>query len=297
MERIKSSGAIIRRNRKNAYLFLLPNILGFAVFTLIPVVWALVLSFMDWDGSNPATFVGLDNFIKLASDTSFRIALVNTFIYTFGTVPVIIVISLTLSVIIDSKIAGATAIRAAHFFPHISSIVALAVVWQFLYNPKEGPINMALSMVNTFDPPAWLSDKDWALFAIMIMIIWKSVGYYMIIYLAGLKGIPSSLYEAAFVDGANRWQRFWHITVPQLRPVTFYISIICIINSFQVFTPIYVMTKGGPGRATTVLVFQIYKEAFENYKFGYASASSMVLFLCILVVTLIQFRGQKKFGY
>ena len=180
-----------------------------------------------------------------------------------------------------------------HFFPHISSIVAISVVWQFLYS-KNGPLNQILHSIGLQNVPAWLSDKDWALLAVMIMIIWKGIGYYMIIYLAGLKGIDNSLYEAATVDGANSFQRFRFITIPQLKPVTFYITIMCIINSFQVFTPIFIMTKGGPGRATSVLVLQIYKEAFQNYKFGYASAEAMILFACILVVTLIQFKRQKQ---
>lgn len=289
--------ALQKKRTRIAYLFLLPNIIGFAVFTLVPVVWALVLSFMDWDGSKAPVFIGLGNFFRLWKDSGFRISLLNTIIYTFGTVPVIIILSLVMSVLINNGIKGATAIRAAHFFPHISSIVALAVVWQFLYNAKQGPINMILRAIGIADPPMWLSSKDWALPAVMIMIIWKSIGYYMIIYLAGLKGVPHSLYEAATVDGANKWQQFKSITIPMLSPVTFYVSVMCIINSFQVFTPIYVMTKGGPGRSTSVLVFQIYQEAFVNYKFGYASAMSMILFLCILIVTLIQFQGQKKLDY
>ena len=289
--------AIVWRNRRNAYLFLLPNIIGFAAFTLIPVVYAMILSFMQWDGSNSPEFNGLGNYIKLFSDTNFIIAFKNTMIYTFGTVPFIVFLALCLSVFINNGIKGATFIRAAHFFPHISSIVALTIVWQFLYNAKEGPINMFLRSISIENPPAWLSDSDWALYAVMIMIIWKGIGYYMIIYLAGLKGIPSALYEAATVDGATRLQQFRYITIPMLKPVTFYVSIMCIINSFKVFTPIYVMTGGGPGRATSVLVFQIYKEAFINYKFGYASAISMVLFLIILVVTLVQFREQQKYDF
>ncbi len=290
----KKSTAIVRRNRRKAYLFLLPNFLGFIVFTLIPVAMALFYSFTNYDGNKKMDFVGLDNFIKLFSDSSFVISLQNTIIYTIGTVPLIIILSLLVSVLMNNGVKGAPIYRAIMLFPHIASIVAVTVVWQFLYNAKNGPINQILRSIGIANPPSWLSDQKTALLAVMIMIIWKGIGYYMITYLAGLKGIPKDQYEAATVDGANAWEKLIYVTVPNLRPVTFYATIMCIINSFQVFTPIYVMTKGGPGRATSVLVLKIYEDAFVNYKFGYASAEAMILFLLILVVTLIQFYHNKK---
>ncbi len=290
----KKSTAIVRRNRRKAYLFLLPNFLGFIVFTLIPVAMALFYSFTNYDGNKKMDFVGLDNFIKLFSDSSFVISLQNTIIYTIVTVPLIIVLSLLISVLMNNGVKGAPVYRAIMLFPHIASIVAVTVVWQFLYNAKSGPINQILRSIGIANPPSWLSDQKTALLAVMIMIIWKGIGYYMITYLAGLRGIPKDQYEAATVDGANAWEKLIYVTVPNLRPVTFYATIMCIINSFQVFTPIYVMTKGGPGRATSVLVLKIYEDAFVNYKFGYASAEAMILFLLILVVTLIQFYHNKK---
>lgn len=293
-QRTKKSAAIIRRNRRNAYLFLFPNFVGFIVFTLIPVIIALVYSFTNYDGNKRMDFVGLQNFIKLFSDTSFQISLKNTLIYTIGTVPLIILLSLLVSVLMNNGVKGAPVYRAIMLFPHIASIVAVTVVWQFLYNGKSGPINQILSSLGVENPPAWLSDQKTALLAVMIMIVWKGIGYYMIIYLAGLQGIPADQYEAATMDGANSWDKLIYVTIPNLRPVTFYATIMCIINSFQVFTPIYVMTKGGPGRATSVLVLKIYEDAFVNYKFGYASAEAMVLFLLILIVTLIQFYHNKK---
>ncbi|WP_320128776.1 sugar ABC transporter permease [uncultured Sphaerochaeta sp.] len=286
------SNRVINRNRKTAFFFLLPNFLGFAIFTLVPVVWAIGLSFTKWDGSSAPIFVGLRNYIHLFQYSSFTIAFWNTVVYTIGTVPLIILFSLVMAVVLDSGIKFSSPLRAAFFFPHISSIVAISVVWQFLY-AKNGVLNDFLRALGFVNVPAWLSDAHWALPSVMIMIIWKGIGYYMIIYLAGLRSIDHSLYEAATLDGCNGFRSFIHITVPQLRPVTFYISVMCIINSFQVFTPVYIMTKGGPGRATTVLVLQIFTDAFENFKFGIASAEAMVLFLCILVVTLIQFKGQK----
>lgn len=290
----KKSTAIVRRNRRKAYLFLLPNFLGFIVFTLIPVAMALFYSFTNYDGNKKMDFVGLDNFIKLFSDSSFVISLQNTIIYTIVTVPLIIVLSLLVSVLMNNGVKGAPVYRAIMLFPHIASIVAVTVVWQFLYNAKSGPINQILRSIGIANPPSWLSNQKTALLAVMIMIIWKGIGYYMITYLAGLRGIPKDQYEAATVDGANAWEKLIYVTVPNLRPVTFYATIMCIINSFQVFTPIYVMTKGGPGRATSVLVLKIYEDAFVNYKFGYASAEAMILFLLILVVTLIQFYHNKK---
>ncbi|QQO07736.1 carbohydrate ABC transporter permease [Breznakiella homolactica] len=288
------SRAIIRRNRRTAYLFLAPNFIGFLIFTLIPVLFAVVLSFNRWDGNNPMQFVGFRNFTRLFSDSNFRISLINTVIYTVGTVPLIMVIALGLSMLINSGVRGAPVYRALHFFPHISSIIAISAVWQFLYHPTMGPINKFLMALGISNPPGWLSSTRWALIAVMIMIVWKSVGYYMISYLAGLQAIPRELYEAATIDGANKWKRFLHVTLPGLKPINFYVAIICIINSFQVFTPIYVMTRGGPGRATRVLVYTIYQEAFEEFNFGYASAMSMVLFLCIFIVTVIQFKTQNQ---
>lgn len=287
------SKAVVRRNRRTAYLFLLPNIIGFAIFTLVPVVWSIYLGFTKWNGVTTPKFVGLKNYFDIFSSSDFIIALKNTVIYTVGTVPVIIVLALIIAFVLERDVKGATAVRAAFFFPHISSIVAISCVWQLIY-AKNGLINGFLRSIGIANPPAWLSSATWALPAVMIMIIWKGIGYYMIIYLAGLRGVDGALYEAATIDGCNAVQRFWHITIPSLRPVTFYITTICIINSFQVFTPVYIMTQGGPGRATTVMVLQIYNDAFKNYEFGRASAEAMILFLAILVVTLVQFQHNKK---
>lgn len=290
----KKNAAMIWRNRRNAYLFLLPNFIGFVIFIMIPVVTALIYSFTNYDGNHHMSFIGLRNYIRLFHDSGFLISLKNTLIYTIGTVPLIILFSLLVSVLMNNGVKGASVYRAIMLFPHIASIVAVTVVWQFLYNAKKGPINEILRMIGVMNPPAWLSDKDTALIAVMIMIVWKGLGYYMIIYLAGLRGISADQYEAAAMDGANAWEQLIFLTIPNLRPITFYATIMCIIHSFQVFTPIYVMTKGGPGRATSVLVLKIYEDAFVNYKFGYASAEAMILFLLILIVTLIQFYHNKK---
>lgn len=282
------------RNRLTAYGFLLPNLIGFLVFTLIPVGAALALSFMRWDSYNPIEFIGLSNFRLMLRDSSFRIAFWNTLYYTGATVPLTVIVALALAMALERGIRGLSIFRAIHFFPHIASIVAVAVVWQFLYNPDMGPINMFLKSIGISDPPRWTASVVWAMPAVIIMSVWKSAGYYMLMFLAGLQGIPGHLHEAARIDGANSWHRFRYITLPLLTPTMFFVIIINLIYSFKVFDQIYIMTQGGPGRATSVLVYVIYQQAFVNQNFGYASAMAFVLFMILLVVTIVQFRLQEK---
>lgn len=282
------------RKRLTAYCFLLPNLIGFLVFTLIPVVSALGLSFMRWDSYNPTQFVGLQNFRIMLKDSSFRISFWNTIYFTCATVPLTVIVSLILALALDKGLKGLTIFRAIHFFPHIASTVAVAVVWQFLYNADMGPINMFLRAMGVTDPPRWTASVTWAMPAVIIMSVWKSAGYYMIMFLAGLQGIPNHLYEAATIDGANGWHRFRYVTLPLLTPTLFFVIIMNLIYSFKVFDQIYIMTQGGPGRATSVLVYYIYVQAFVNQNFGYASAMAFVLFLILLVITIVQFRLQEK---
>ena len=286
--------ALLRKRRMTAYAFLLPNLLGFLVFTLIPVLTAFGLSFMEWDSANSAEFVGIKNFLALFRTRSFRVALWNTIYYTLGVVPLTIVVSLALAVLFSRQIKGIAFFRAAHYFPYLASIVAVSAVWQFLYNADAGPINMVLKAVGISNPPRWTASTTWAMPAVIIMNVWRSCGYYMIMFISGIQAIPSHLYEAAMLDGASGWQKFHYVTLPMLSPTMFFVSIMCIINSFKVFGAIYVMTQGGPGGSTTVLVYEIYTQAFTNFKFGFASAEALVLFLLIFIVTLIQYRGQSK---
>jgi ABC-type sugar transport system permease subunit len=274
--------------------FLTPNLLGFLVFTMIPIGIGIGMSFFKWDGANEPEFIGLTNFVRMFADSKFQNSLQVTFLYTALTVPVTIVLSLLVASLLTANIKLTTLYRSIFFFPYIASIVAVAIVWQFLYHAEMGPINESLRSIGIAEPPRWTSSKDTALVAVAIMNTWRSVGYYMVLYIAGIVGIPAVFYEAAAVDGANVWQKFWHITLPMLSPTTFFIVIISIINSFQSFTPIYVMTGGGPGTATQVLVFRIYEEAFVLSNFGYASAMAFVLFLIVLLFTIFQFRWQEK---
>jgi multiple sugar transport system permease protein len=282
------------RTTLTAYSFILPNFIGFLIFTFIPIVISIGLSFMEWDTANPAKFVGLKNFKRLLSDETFRISFGNTIYYTLATVPLTLVCALLLAILLNKGIKGVKVYRAVFFLPYITSIVAVAVVWNMLLHPTMGPVNEFLKWIGVQNPPGWTASTEWALPAIIITSIWRSVGYYMVIYLAGLQGIPGELYEAATVDGANWWHKFKSITLPMLTPTTFFIMVMLTINSFKVFDLILVMTGGGPGRATNVLVYQIYNEAFINFKFGYSSAIAMVLFGLVIGITLIQFKLEEK---
>lgn len=278
------------------YSFILPNFIGYFIFIFIPVCFSFILSVMKWDGSSaPMKFVGADNFIKLASDSTFVISLKNTFIYAIFTVPLTMVAALLIAVLLNSKIKGIVLFRTAFFFPYIASLVAVGAVWNMLFQPEYGPINEFLRFIGIQNPPGWCASTDWALAVIIIVSVWKYMGYYMIVYLAALQGIPADLYEAASIDGATGWKKLIHITIPMLKSTTFFVVIMLTIQCFKVFDLIYVMTGGGPGRSTNVLVNHIYNEAFVNFKFGYASASAIVLFVIVLIITLIQFKGEKKF--
>ena len=282
------------RNTLIAFTFILPNFLGFLIFTMIPVIVSIGLSFTQWDSVSPIKFIGLKNFARLLHDETFKISFFNTLYYTIGTVPLTLICALILALLLNKGLRGVKIYRAVFFFPYITSVVAIAVVWNMLFHPTMGPINDFLRWVGIKNPPGWTGSTDWSMPAVIITSVWRYMGYYMIIYLAGLQGIPGELYEAATVDGANAWKKFKNITLPMLTPTTFFVTIMLTINSFKVFDLILVMTEGGPGRSTNVLVYQIYNEAFLNFKFGYSSAIAMVLFVVVLAITIIQFKVEEK---
>lgn len=284
------------RNNLVGYSFILPNFVGYFIFIFIPVIFSFVLSVMKWDGSDaPMQFVGLQNFVKLAGDSTFRISVFNTVYYAVFTVPLTMVAALLIAVMLNSKIKGIIVYRTAFFFPYVASLVAVGAVWNMLFQPEFGPVNEFLKFIGIANPPKWCASTDWAMVVIIIVSVWKYMGYYMVVYLAALQGISQDLYEAASIDGAAGFKKFRYITLPMLKPTTFFVTIMLTIQCFKVFDLIYVMTGGGPGRATNVLVNHIYNAAFVDFKFGYASASAIVLFAIVLIVTLIQFRGEKKF--
>lgn len=276
-------------------LFLLPAFILFCIFILYPLLYGLYISFTDYGGFNlKPDFVGLDNYKRLFSDQYFAISLKNNLIYTLLFVPLTIIASLLSAVALNNILHLKKYMRMAFYFPQITSMVSIAIVWGLLLNPTSGPINHMLKAIGISNPPEWLMSSDWALIAVVIVAVWKSFGYYMIILLAGLQGIPNYLYESAELDGANKIKQFFYITLPSLSPTLFIVVVLTIIGSFQVFDLVSVMTDGGPGRSTNVLVFRIYQEAFLNYRMGYASAMSIVLFLLIMIISFIQFRLEKK---
>ncbi|WP_330626148.1 sugar ABC transporter permease [Vallitalea guaymasensis] len=284
-------------NTKNTLVglsFILPNFIGFCIFIMIPVIFSFGLSFMEWDGFSPMKFVGLKNFIDLTRDSTFKISFVNTIYFALLTVPTTAVISLGLAILLNKKIKGLNFFRSSIFFPYVASIVAVAVVWNMLFQKDFGPINEFLRFIGIDNPPGWTASLDWAMPAVIIVSIWKGMGYYMIIYLAALQGIPNSLYEAAKIDGASSWQRFRYITLPMLTPATFFVIMMLTINCFKVFDLVYIMTEGGPGRSTTLLVNYIYDKAFLAWDYGSASAISIVLFIMVATITIVQFRAEKK---
>ena len=278
------------------YSFVLPNFIGYFIFVFLPVIFTFVLCVMKWDGSDaPMKFVGIQNFVKLFHDSGFIISLKNTLVYAVWTVPLTMVAALLIAVLLNSKIKGIILFRTAFFFPYVASLVAVGAVWTMLFQPEFGPINEFLKFIGIQNPPRWCASTDWAMTVIVIVSVWKYMGYYMVVYLAALQGISKDLYEAASIDGATGFNKFRYITIPMLTPTTFFVVIMLTIQCFKVFDLIYVMTGGGPGRATNVIVNHIYNAAFVDFKFGYASAGAVVLFLIVLVITMIQFKGEKKF--
>jgi multiple sugar transport system permease protein len=283
-----------REETITGYLFLLPNILGFLIFSSVPVIATFSISLLDWDLIRAPRFVGLDNYVKLlTADPLFYKVLRNTAVYVVGTVPAGVILSLLLALAMNANVRGIAIFRAIFFIPVISASVAVAMMWRWIFNTDYGLLNIWFTMVGLPRIP-WLSSTAWAMPALIIMAVWKSLGFNMVIFLAGLQGISQQLYEAASIDGANRWHRFRYITVPMLAPTTFFVLVISGINSFQVFDLAFVLTKGGPGDATNTMVMYIYNQAFQFFHMGYAAAIAWVLFAIIFVVTLCQHRLQQR---
>jgi multiple sugar transport system permease protein len=278
------------------YMFLLPSLIGFLIFKLYPILFSLFLAFCEWDlisGFSNIKFIGFDNFKNMVNDDYFISSIRNTFVYVLSVVPIEIVLAMIIAVILEKMVYFKGFFRLVYFMPYISNIVAVSVVWMALYHPSQGPINQLLMAIGIKNPPLWLASSKWAMLALIIMSVWLGIGYCIVIYMAGLQGIPDEIYEAAKIDGANAIERFRYITLPYLSPTTFFLLIVRLIATFQVFGPINIMTEGGPGRATTVLVYHIYRTAFRFYQVGYASAVAFVLFLIILALTLVQWKAEK----
>ena len=292
-----SEGEVRAKRRKFAFvgwMFILPNFIGFAILTLVPILVLIYVAFTRWDVFGTPEWIGVDNFTRLAGDESFRTALVNTLYYAAVHIPVTLILSLGLALLLNTKLRGLAFFRTAAFFPYITSIVAVAAVWNMLFSPDMGVINQGLRAIGIDNPPGWTTSTTWAMPAVIIVGTWRETGYYMLLFLAGLQTVPRELYEAARVDGANAWHQFMNITLPCLRPTTFFITIILTIQSLKVFDLVLVMTNGGPGESTLVLSQFIYNQGFVNSEFGYGSSAAVVLFLIALAVTVIQYLVNKR---
>ena len=285
----------IDRDVIDAYLFILPNMLGFLAFAVIPVVVAFGMSLMNWQGTTEnLKFIGLRNYIRLFEDENFWIAVKNTFIFVLGAVPGMLLVSLLIAMLLNRKMKGVNFYRSLFFMPYNTAMVAVALVFSALMHPTMGPINSFLASIGISDPPQWLVDRKWAMFVVILVTIFKEFGYYMVIFLAGLQGIPKELYEASTVDGANGWKKFRNVTIPMLSPVTFLCVILAIIQCWKVFDQVYIMTEGGPGNATTTLVQFIYTTSFRFFDLSYGASAAFMLLILLVVITVIQYKGQKK---
>lgn len=299
----KGAGRIKKKNpypdNKAAFLFLLPCMIGFVIFVAIPVLASLGLSFTEWNflgGLKNIKFVGLDNFKYFFSgkDAWFSTSFWNTLLFAVVTVPIGLALGLVMASVINRNVYGSGIFRFIVFIPYISSIVASVVVWQVVFQPSYGPVNSLLSAMGVTNLPKWFVDSKWAFKLIMAFQIWQTLGYNIIVFYAGMKNISSDLYEAAAMDGASEWKKIWYITIPGISPTTFFLSTMGLISSFKVFDVIKLATAGGPGKSTSVIALYIYKEAFENYRMGTASAAAWVMFIIIFLVTMIQLYGQRK---
>lgn len=275
-----------------ALIFILPAVLGTLIFIVIPVFFSFSLSFVDWDLLSPMKSVGLSNFKDVLTDSTFVQVLINTFVFAIASSVFAVIIPLVLACILNTKIRGSNFYKTAYFLPFITPMIVIAIVWQWVFDPNIGLLNQILHT-----HIKWLYDVRFAMPALIVVSVWKLIGYNMIIFLSGLSTINQEVLEAAKIDGANSWQVFKNVTVPLLSPTIFFVIVITSISSFQVFDLIYVMTQGGPDNSTMVLVYSIYKYAFEYFDVGKASAIAYILFAIIFVLVLCQWKLRKKMVY
>ncbi|MFP7299375.1 carbohydrate ABC transporter permease [Neobacillus niacini] len=292
----KGSPFIGWRENLAGYAFIGPMFIGTSILVLFPILSSFILSFTDWNfvaGYENAKFVGFENFSKLLTNALFLKGLLNNIILILA-IPITLIFSLGLAVIINKYVYLKDLFKVIYFMPFISSVVAVAVVFQVLFHPTKGPINQLLLRLGVENPPGWIADVTYALPSVMLIMVWTGIGFNLIIYLAGLQNIPKELYEAAQIDGASAWSQFTKITIPLVSPTTFLLFVTGVISSFKVFDLIIVLTNGGPANSTITPVVYLYQQAFIELKTGYASAISLVMFVIILFITYIQFIGQKK---
>jgi len=283
---------LLNEQNMAAWIFIMPALLGTLIFIVVPVICSFGLSFTKWDLINPVEYVGLENYREIFTEPLFFKILINTIVFALSTSILGVIIPLILAGVLNTKIRGSEFFKTAYFLPFITPMIVIGIVWEWIFDPNIGLLANVLNIhIN------WLYDTNWAMPALIIVSVWKLIGYNMVIFLSALSGISNSLFEAAKIDGANSFQTFKNVTVPMLSPTIFFVVIITAISSFQVFDLIYLMTQGGPLDSTNVLVYAIYKNAFEYFHVGKASAIAYVLFVIILVLTLAQWNLRKKLVY
>jgi len=285
------------------YIFLLPMIIGLIVFRLGPVVWSFLLSFQKYNPFQGGGWIGLYNYKELLADNDFKQVLLNTVLFTAMYMPLGVVVSLFLAVLVNNSLKGIIIFRALYFLPVISAVAAIGTVWAWLLNPLYGIVNYWIKAVTGLVGPEWLGSPKTALFTLVLVNVWRTMGYAMVLFLAGLQDVPKELLDAALVDGAGKIKRFFRIVLPLLSPTTFFVIIITIIRSFQIFDLVYIMTApaageggtvGGPVNSTNVLVISIFLNAFKYYRMGYGAAQAYVLFVIVAIITAVNFKFQKK---
>lgn len=282
-----------KKQSASAAIFILPSFLPLVAFLIIPMLAAVTLSFAEWDLLTPPSWIGIQNYAELMRSAVFWQTLKNSLVFIIGYLPLVYVVGLSAALALNKKFRGSAFLRAVYFLPVITSWVIVSLLWKWILNPEGGVVNSLLAQIG-IQGPGWWTSTTWAMPTVIIASVWKDLGYVMLILLAGLQSIPPEYQEAAAIDGASRTQILRLITLPLLTPATFFVIVISLINNFQVFDQIYLMTNGGPEGSTSVLVQQIVKNSFDYGRMGYASAMSMVLFAIILSITLIQLRLQRR---
>lgn len=282
----------MRHHKITPYLFIAPMLIGLILFRLGPIIAALFISFTKWNIRTPPEFLGLANYQEMFASETFWLVLGNTLIFAAVSVPSVIILSLAMALLVNQKLRGIGFYRALFFMPYITSMVAVAMVWNWIFSTRFGILNNVLRDLFGASNVSWLT--EYPLWVLIIVTVWKTSGFQMMIYVAGLQGIPSYLYEAAQIDGATRWQRFRHITIPLLTPITFFVLIFSIIGAFRTFEVTFAMTGGGPLNQSTTLAYYIYQNAFVFNRMGYASSIAYVLMFIVGVITVLNFYGRRR---
>jgi putative chitobiose transport system permease protein len=284
----------MRRKLLTPYLFLVPACIILGAFIFYPLLQAIWMSFTDYNMISDPSFVGLENYKEIIEDDLFWKTLGQTFLYLIVVVPTLVILPIFLAILVNQKIKGIGFFRSAYYVPVVTSMVVVGITWKWVY-ADQGILNYLLQSIGIIDGPVhWLTSPTTSIFAVMAVTVWKGLGYYMVIYLAGLQAIPSDLYEAADIDGANKWKQIFHITIPMLMPSIIIVTIMSSISAMKVFEEIYVMTGGGPLNSSKTLVFYIYQEAFEKLRMGYASAVGVILLLITLVLSIFNLKVMSK---